>query len=338
MTIVSTLVLTVGLVVACRDREPGTGSVATTTSSVAGSTSTSSTPSPPSTSDTRSETRVETLEIDGRTRTYRVHIPPALPSGPVPLVVALHGGTGSGQQFQASSGFDAVAAARGFIVVYPDGVATQLGDDRRVWNAGGCCGRAQTARDNVDDVAFIAAVIDSVKGTYAIDDHRVFAVGHSNGAMMSIRLACELSEQIVAIAYQAGALLIDRCEPTLPVSAMAVHGTADRNVPIDGGSGEGLSGVDFPDPRGAIRALAAAEGCDTTAPVTRSPTDVSAVTIEAWPACPDGIAAEFVVVEGANHRWLDAANANTDSPVTAASIDFDMSTQAWTFLASHPRR
>ena len=63
---------------------------------------------------------------DGRTRTYHVHVPDTLPPGAVPLLVALHGGTGSGPQFERTSGFDGIADAQGFIVVYPDGVGTKV--------------------------------------------------------------------------------------------------------------------------------------------------------------------------------------------------------------------
>ncbi|CAN0511504.1 unnamed protein product, partial [Phaeothamnion confervicola] len=60
---------------------------------------------------------------DGRDRTYHVFVPDDLPAGEsVPLLIALHGGTGWGKQFERNSGFDGLAQANGFIVVYPDGV------------------------------------------------------------------------------------------------------------------------------------------------------------------------------------------------------------------------
>src|SRR5215207_4788758 len=75
---------------------------------------------------------------DGRDRTYQLYVPPNLtPGEPVPLLVALHGGTGWGTQFEHNSGFDQLADQRGFIVVYPDGVGVgRSGTALRTWNGG----------------------------------------------------------------------------------------------------------------------------------------------------------------------------------------------------------
>src|SRR4051794_31635504 len=129
-----------------------------------------------------------TLEVGGRTRTYHVHYPTKVPDGPASLVIGLHGGLGSGRQFEENTGFDAVADSNGFIVVYPDGIGGVMGDqDLRTWNAGNCCGPAR--QQNVDDVGFISALIDHLSSTMAIDEDRVYAVGHSNGGIMAYRLA-----------------------------------------------------------------------------------------------------------------------------------------------------
>ena len=84
---------------------------------------------------------------DGRTRTYHVYVPRDLPEGAdVPLLVALHGGGGNGNQYRANSGFDGLAEANGFIVVFHDGTSIKGLKDSRVWNAGACCGAAVDAR------------------------------------------------------------------------------------------------------------------------------------------------------------------------------------------------
>src|SRR5262245_2751621 len=66
-----------------------------------------------------------TLSVGGRDRTYRLYVPAGLPDGPVPLFVALHGGTGSGDQFAGTDQIEGWAEANGFIVAHPDG--TQQG-------------------------------------------------------------------------------------------------------------------------------------------------------------------------------------------------------------------
>src|SRR5262249_5428677 len=89
---------------------------------------------------------------NGPDRTYHLYVPPNVtPGAPVPLLVALHGGTGWGTQFEQNSGFDHLADQHGFIVVYPDGVGIgRNGTALRTWNGGDCCGPA--ARQQVDDV------------------------------------------------------------------------------------------------------------------------------------------------------------------------------------------
>ncbi|MGH9046985.1 MAG: hypothetical protein ACRDVW_06690, partial [Acidimicrobiales bacterium] len=73
------------------------------------------------------------IDVNGTERTYHLYIPSHLPSGPVPLLVGLHGGLGSGTQFEANTGFDGLAQANGFIVVYPDGTPFRSGSQRLVW-------------------------------------------------------------------------------------------------------------------------------------------------------------------------------------------------------------
>jgi polyhydroxybutyrate depolymerase len=87
----------------------------------------------------------------------------------------------------------------------------------------------------VDDVGFIRALIHKLQGDYRIDAKRVDVTGISNGGMMSYRLACELSDEIAAIATMEGAQ-DNPYSPTSPVSVIIFHGTADRLVPCNGGS------------------------------------------------------------------------------------------------------
>ncbi|MGA0878030.1 MAG: alpha/beta hydrolase family esterase [Ilumatobacteraceae bacterium] len=198
---------------------------------------------------------------DGSRRHFRLYVPTTLRVGEsAPLLIALHGGLGSSEQFAANSGFDELAEANGFIVVYPDGIAASDRPGLQTWNGGYCCGPA--ARRDVDDVGFVQVLIDLLKERFNIDTERIFATGHSNGAIMAYRLACELSDVIVAIGVQAGSLGVDGCQPEKPVSVLHIHGLADANHPIDGGMGTGVSGVEFRSGRLSVAALAEANECD----------------------------------------------------------------------------
>jgi polyhydroxybutyrate depolymerase len=278
------------------------------------------------------------LQVDGSTRTYHLYVPRSLPDRAVPLLVALHGGLGSGSQFEQNTDFDGLAEANGFIVVYPDGTPTGYGPGRLVWNAGGCCGRAEASRNDVDDVAFVSALIGHLESTYRIDPHRVFVTGHSNGALLAFALACQLSTTVDAIAVQAGALMEPSCHPAAPVSVMEIHGTEDQNIPINGGKGtRGVSGVTFPPPVVALETLATADGCRS--PVVTGDAANRAVTIETWGSCKRMTSVEWVKVTGANHAWM--GHPGTPGSVLLVGepfMGFDSSAAVWSFLADHPRR
>ena len=56
----------------------------------------------------------------------------------------------------------------------------------------------------MDDSAYLSALIDQIKGTYAVDARRVYLVGHSNGGYMAYRMACDHADQLTAIVSLAG--------------------------------------------------------------------------------------------------------------------------------------
>jgi polyhydroxybutyrate depolymerase len=168
------------------------------------------------------------LEVDAPGhREYRLRVPPAphMSRTPLPLVLAVHGGASNAERFEELSGFDEVADEKGFLVAYPEGFAFS-------WNAGPCCGPAKLGR--VDDVGFLRRLIDELVEAKVADPGRVYVAGFSNGGGMAYRMACEGPGRVRAIGVVAAALAID-CDPDRPVSAMIVHGRADRSVPYGGG-------------------------------------------------------------------------------------------------------
>jgi polyhydroxybutyrate depolymerase len=175
-----------------------------------------------------------TLMCDGRERSYDVHYPGGkLPAEPKALVLVLHGGGGAdAAEMSRRTGMNRIADREGFLVAYPMGIDGQ-------WNDG----RGKTfrrAKDNsdVDDVKFVAAVIDTLTGKRQADPNRVYVMGLSNGGMMTHRLGIELGHRLAAIAPVIANLpenLLDRKRGrALPVLIM--NGTADPMMPWNGGS------------------------------------------------------------------------------------------------------
>ena len=229
-------------------------------------------------------TETRAIVVDGVERSYRVHVPASLDDDPA-LVVMLHGGFGSGAQAQRAYGWDGIADERGIVVAYPDGVS-------RTWNAGDCCGPA--ARDGVEDVAFLTALVAHLQSEFDIPPTRTFGTGMSNGAMMTYRVACE-TELFAAIAPVAGTVVTSCPEPRgIPV--MHVHGMLDSTVPFAGGPGDGPGRVDGMPVPDAVEVFRAVGGC--APPVV---TEAPPVRTE-HSTCTVGDVA-LVTIADAGHQW-----------------------------------
>jgi len=318
---------------ACRDRDSGGGSARS--SGPAETQAVGETPATPGPSELPATATAKpaplttgtshgTLKHDGDERTYRLFIPAGAIAGTkMPLVVALHGGLGSGDQFADNSQFEKTAQSEGFIVVFPDGTG-------RTWNAGNCCGGS--ARDDVDDVGFLAALIDQLQATLPVDPERVFMTGHSNGAMMTFRFACERADQVAAAAPVAGSLEIPDCSPSAPVDLLAIHGDSDKNHPIEGGEGtRSIANVAFVSMADSMRLWTAGFGC-TGSPETKTE---GALTTTEWKPCAGGATAELVVIAGADHPWPGGKMPERTASVQGVpSQELDATAAIWSFFAS----
>jgi polyhydroxybutyrate depolymerase len=171
------------------------------------------------------------VRAGGIKRSYLLYLPASYqPGKPMPLVVALHGGLGTGKAMAEISGFDRTADARGLIVAYPDGIG-------RGWNAGSCCGSPM--KKNVDDVGFMRSLVADIKQKVAIDPKRVYGTGFSNGAMLVHRVACEAPDVFAAIAAVSGGPMVKDCKPSKGLPVLLIQGRADPRIPWDGGEFEG---------------------------------------------------------------------------------------------------
>lgn len=173
------------------------------------------------------------LQVGARLRRYLAYLPATLPHNS-PLLIVLHGAGQDAQAMRKASGFafERLADRRGFAVVYPDG------HDRH-WNDSRAKARHAARELDIDDKAFIAALIDHMFASRAIALDRVFVFGYSNGGQMAFRLARELPGRLAAIAVVGANLPAAAASLSAPggppVAAMLVSGTDDPISPYDGG-------------------------------------------------------------------------------------------------------
>jgi polyhydroxybutyrate depolymerase len=274
-------------------------------------------------------TREFTLRTDGRVRSYLVHAPVAEGAARLPLVIVLHGGGGNARQAMHDYGMNTVAARERFIVAYPNG-SGRLRKSLLTWNAGNCCAHAM--RQEIDDVAFLRAMVEKIGRDFTIDRSRIYATGMSNGAMMAYRLGCEASDLFAAIAPVAGALNID-CRPSEPVAVLIFHGTADLHVPCGGGVGPKAleRRVDQPVAH-AVEIWQTANGCTRAWP----PVKRGSIVSQRWTGCREGTTVTLYTIEGGGHAWPGAAPPRlrgADVPTQEISA----SETIWQFFAAHAK-
>lgn len=264
-------------------------------------------------------------------RPYELFTPSSYTEGtPMPLVLLLHGYGASGAIQEAYFQVQPLAEERGFLFVSADGTKNLRGD--QFWNAtDACCGFGTS---DVDDVAYLTAIIDQVSADRDVDPKRIYLMGHSNGGFMSYRMACDLSDRVAAIASLAGATFDDpaKCTPDEPVSVLQVHGTADGTIAYDGGTIP-VVGTSFPGARTSVTTWAGYDGCDSTLQPDGTTLDLEPnlageeTTVEEFGGCPDGVAVQLWSLEGGAHI-PGIAFPDGSHPMTEGMVDF---------LLAHPK-
>jgi polyhydroxybutyrate depolymerase len=249
------------------------------------------------------------IVVGGQTRTYRLYVPASVsPDKPAPLVLAFHGGGAQGASMEGLAHFNELADREGFLVAYPDGLY-------REWNDGRDRPFLRRLRGEIDDVAFVNALLDTIDRQYSLDAARIFATGISNGGIFSHYLGAKLSTRIAAIAPVAGGIgepfVEQGFQPEQPVSVLMINGTADPLVPYYGGGV--VQGVDgnIVDTDRAVQMWVQTDGAQSTAQIgtlpDTDPADGCTVRWSTWSGGRNGTEVTLYTVEGGGHTWAGRA-------------------------------
>jgi polyhydroxybutyrate depolymerase len=265
-------------------------------------------------------TTIGSMLFQDLNRSYRLHIPASYDgSTPTPLVLNFHGYGSNARDQEAYSGMVSKANTEGFITVAPEGI----GSPQR-WHVYG-----ESEPGYVDDVAFVEALLDSLIGGLCMDPDRIYATGMSNGAAMSVQVACRLGGRIAAIAPVAGVYFPIDCLDVAPVPIVAFHGTGDDLVPFDAGRG-GRYSLPTRGVRPTIADWAKLNGCERESQPTRIEPDI---LVETYTDC----IAEVVlyIVEDGGHSWPGARSVlerfgKTTRTISATDV-------MWEFFQANPR-
>lgn len=284
------------------------------------------------------ESSRHTLAFGGIRRSYTLHISDNAPKDkPVPLVLAYHGSGGDGANMAALTQWDAVSDREGFVVAYPDAVGKN-------WNDGRGVVTIFSQMSNVDDVGFTEAVIADIERQHAIDSHRIYATGFSNGGMFVHLLAEKLSTKLAAIAPVGGGIaepLAATFKPAAPLSVFIVHGQADPFVPYAGGDVDiSNNGRVLPTMQTVKiwtqRSMGNAKAQNGTLP-DKDPTDHCKVKWTRWAAGKNGPEVLLYTIEGGGHAWPGGPQFLPVSVIGNVCRDFDATTSIWEFFKKHPK-
>ena len=208
---------------------------------------------------------------DGIEREFFVYRPASTADDQaLPVVLALHGYGSTATGFQASYALNQHADEYRYMVVYPQGSHFQgaFGEDPTAekflvttWNdqvsnfTPGPGGVPHCTEDRLkypcppecgscnhcawvscyDDFGFLNRVLDAVQSGYKTDLERYYLLGNSNGAMMAMRLACDMPTRFAAVA----ALIAQmppgyECAPMRSLPLLHLYGEKDDGVGHDG--------------------------------------------------------------------------------------------------------
>ncbi|MEM1118990.1 MAG: PHB depolymerase family esterase [Bacteroidota bacterium] len=275
----------------------------------------------------------KTVEVAGLEREYRLYVPPSYDaSEETPLVFVYHGGNTPVEAQIDISIMNPVADTAGFIIAYPvglpvfDSIFNQVSPS---WTYPGIVAEH-------DDVAFTRQMINTISGEYNINADRIYATGWSAGSEFAFHLACELPNQIAAIAGVGGQMsnlsvaACDTSERLMPVLQM--HGTADVILPFDG------AGV-YPAAISSAELWANRNGCDEMPTSEDLPNTVEAdnstVTLLEYDNCTNDSEVLFYQIDGGGHNWSGGPLPFSLPFLASVNQDINASVEIWNFFNRH---
>ncbi len=279
-------------------------------------------------------------------RQFLLHLPPAYDTSKSwPLVVMLHGMGGTAENAVRETGWSSKADAAGFIIAYAQATRPDpsrppsLRNNAPAWNDGS--GRFHAGEGNVDDVAYIRALIDRVIADHAVDSRRIYVTGFSNGASMTYRVGAELAARVAAVAPVAGASWLETLRPAQGISICAITGTADPLNPLEGGmptmafrnKGEGG--------RAKLPVLIQLQAWATALKLPLTPSVDEArngVRVRRFGPATTGEEIMLITVDGLGHIWAGGENLLPEKMVGKPTDKLKATDAIWDFFQAHSKR
>lgn len=166
----------------------------------------------------------KTWTLDGVKRTALVRVPAGV-SGPLAVVFGWHGHGGRSTHSAGRWGYAEIDTAS--ILVFPQGLPTV---SPLVDKEGRMPGwQTSVTSEGGRDIKLFDTILADLKKQHAVDDRRIYSMGHSNGAAFSYLLWQARPEVLAAIGSVAGSLRGDG-KPTTSLPVLHVAGEKDPLV------------------------------------------------------------------------------------------------------------
>lgn len=262
-----------------------------------------------------------TIDVNGTPRSYVLAAP--VTASKSPLVLVLHGHGRTGAEVAEYTRWDRHALDHKIVAAFPDAIAGS-------WQLG----TAITAPASNPDIAFLSKLIAKLVANGTADPKRVYITGLSQGGAMAYSMVCAKAQLFAASALVITGAVVGFdlvCRPKVPVPTLMLNGTADTQVPYQGGRGNApiTSKVNLMPTSAFVEFWRKVNGCNPgnageVALPNLDTKDGTTVT-QIRSSCPSGWDVELYRVNGGGHQQ-PARPASLGSNVATSTFGLQITT------------